>query len=130
MPLLFEIVGPNTNNLDQEDHIDMYNTLRDFLRRAENEDAVTLLGIKDTYLYIRNTPMPNQLAIKDFTAIALKSPATNFNRYEPQLTKLNPNYIEMSITVKKRDFVKTYAQLWVQGNIGWHSRKNKYRLFG
>ena len=53
--------------------------------------------------------MPNQLAIKDFTTIALKSPAANFDKYQPQLAELNPGYIEMSITVKKQDFVETYS---------------------
>ncbi len=81
--MLFENVGHNTSNLDQEDCVDTYDPLRDFLRRAENEDAVTLLDIKDAYSYVRNAPMPSQLVIKDFTAIALKSPATNFTRHQP-----------------------------------------------
>ena len=129
MHSLFENVGHTTSHLDQEDCINTYNTLRDFLRRAENKDAVTLLDIKDAYLYVRNAPMPSQLAIKDFTAIALKSPATNFTGYQPRLAKLDPNYIETSIIINKQDFVKTYTHTWAQG-ICQHTKKNKYRLFG
>ena len=49
MPSLFENVGRNKNNVDQDDHVDTYNPLREFFRRAENEDAATLLDIKDAY---------------------------------------------------------------------------------
>ena len=109
MPLSFELVGRNKNNLDQDDRIDRYNLLREFFRRTENEDVATFLDTEDVHSNVKNAPMPSQLAIKNFTTIALKSPATNFDKYQPQLAELNLGYIKVIITVKKRDFVDTYA---------------------
>ena len=82
MPSLFENVGHDTNELDQEDCKDTYNFLWEYCKRMENEYLHTLQDFKDVFLYAEQEDwMTSQFSIKEFRTISLMSSATDFARY-------------------------------------------------
>ncbi len=127
---MFGNVGRNKIELDQEDRVAAYDLFWDFNRRIEDEPVYNRIDDKNEYLCPRTEFMSDPKEIKDFTVIALKSPASDFAKYQPPIAELNPDYIQTSIAVKKRDFLETFAQTWAQGRYGKHNKKNGYKLFG